>query len=309
MLFSILAGTLLGIIIFFTGMIMITDSATSLSGKKLKKAVALLTTNPLSGIFVGMAITALTQSSSGTSVLVVGLVNAGIMNLYQATGVIIGANIGTTITAQLLTFDFFQMIPPILMLGILLFYSNLNPLMKNIGKFFMGFSFLFLGIKVMGTFLNPLKDLVAFQSFMLSIQQQRFKGILLGAITTTLIQSSSTGIALVQGLASKEFINIYQAVPIIMGQNVGTCTTSLFSSIAADKNGKRAALIHLLFNIAGVLIFYPFIDYFCNFILHWTPLDTIKQIANAHSFFNIINGVLLFPFIPFMVFLSKKIIR
>ncbi|WZL74454.1 Na/Pi symporter [Clostridiaceae bacterium 35-E11] len=309
MLISIFIGTILGMIIFFTGMIMITHSTTALSGQKLKRIVAFLTTHPVFGIFVGIIVTGLTQSSSGTSVLVVSLVNSGVMNLYQATGVIMGANIGTTITGQLVTFNIFEMIPPILMLGILLFYLNMNPLTKHIGKFFIGFSFLFFGMKIMSYFLTPLKDLMHFKSFMLSIEQQQFKGIVLGAITTALIQSSSTGIALVQGLASKGLINIYQAIPILMGQNIGTCTTSLFSSIAADKNGKRAAFIHLLFNIIGVFIFYPFIGIFSNFILHFTPLNAVKQIANAHSFFNIINALILFPFIPFLVFLSKKIIR
>ncbi|WP_053956126.1 Na/Pi cotransporter family protein [Inediibacterium massiliense] len=305
---SILIGTILGIIIFFIGMMMITTSMQSLSHNHLKKIIASLTKNPLLGILVGILVTAVLQSSSTTSVLVVSLVNSRVMNLYQAASVMMGANIGTTFTGQLLSFNFFFWIPHILMVGVLLFYLNFSSFTKNIGKFFIGFSFLFMGIQMMVIFLKPLNNIMEFQNLILSIENQKMKGIFIGAITTTIIQSSSTGIAILQGLAANHSIGIFQAFPIILGQNIGTCSTTLFSSMITDKNGKRAAMIHLLFNIGGSILFYPFCHTFSHFIYSITPIDPIKQIANAHTLFNFISLCIFLPFINKMVDFSKKII-
>ncbi|QZY56250.1 Na/Pi cotransporter family protein [Crassaminicella profunda] len=309
MLFSILIGTFLGVILFFIGMFLLTHSIKALYSKKLKKFIATLTIHPLLGIFSGIVITALMQSSSATSILVVSLVNSRVMNLYQAAFILMGANVGTTFTAQLISFDFFFLIPHILFLGVLLFFLRWNPLSKNIGKFLIAFSFLFLGIKLMVASLNPLKDLMHFKTLMLSIEHQHLKGIFIGAMTTAVIQSSSTSIATLQGLAHIGLIDIYQAVPIIMGQNIGTCVTTLFSSMATNKNGKRAAIIHLLFNVTGTIFLYPFIHLFSHFVFSLTPLNSIRQIANAHTLFNVFNVILLLPFVKLFVFTSKKIIR
>ncbi|MCT4604857.1 MAG: Na/Pi symporter [Marinisporobacter sp.] len=309
MLFSILIGTLCGIMLFFIGMLLLTHSIQNLYSKKLKKFIATLTIHPLLGIFSGIIVTALMQSSSATSILVVSLVNSRAMNLYQATFVLMGANIGTTFTAQLISFDFFTMIPHILFLGVFLFFLRWSPLSKNIGKLLIAFSFLFLGIKLMVVSLNPLKDLMHFKSLILSIEHEHLKGIFVGAITTAIIQSSSTSIATLQGLARIGLINIYQAMPIIMGQNIGTCITTLFSSIATNTNGKRAAFIHLLFNVTGTLLLYPFINLFSYFIFSLTPLNSIRQIANGHTLFNLFNVLLLLPFVKLFVIVSKKIIR
>lgn len=309
MIFSIFIGTFLGIIIFFVGIFTITHSMSSLSNNYLKNFIQLLTKNPLLGVFVGILVTILTQSSSTTSVLVVSLVNSRIINLYQATSIIMGSNIGTTFTAQLVSFNFFFFIPYILILGIILFFLNFTSFTQNIGKFLIGFSFLFLGIKFMVYFLSPLKDFLSFQELILSIENKSLKGIFIGVITTAIIQSSSTCIAIIQSLALAGLINIHQALPIILGQNIGTCVTTLFSSVATDKNGKRAAFIHLFFNIVGTLIFYPFIHFFSDFVYRLTPLDPVRQMANAHSLFNIINVVLFLPFINLIVCISKKIIR
>ncbi|WP_168198301.1 Na/Pi cotransporter family protein [Crassaminicella thermophila] len=301
MIFSIL----IGVIIFFVGIFIITNSMSKLSNNHFKNFIMKLTKNPLLGALAGIIVTTLTQSSSTTSILVVSLVNSRIINLYQAVPVIMGANIGTTFTAQLISFDFFFLIPYILILGTILFFLRF----KNIGKFLIGFSFLFLGIKFMVYSLKPLKDLMSFKSLILSIENNSLKGVFIGIITTAIMQSSSTSVAIIQSLAIGGLINIYQAVPIIMGQNIGTCVTTLLSSIATDKNGKRTAIIHLFFNIIGTLIFYPFINLFSYFIYKLTPFDPVRQIANAHSLFNIINVILLFPFINLMVFISKKVVR
>ena len=158
-------------------------------------------------------------------------------------------------------------------------------------------------------FLDPLKQIMGFKELILSVGDHRFLGILLGACTTAIIQSSSTGVAIIQGLAHNGLLTITLALPIMLGLNIGTCVTTLVSSLVSDKNGKRAAIIHLLFNFFGVLLLFPFITPFSNFIYSLTPTDYIKQISNAHTLFNILNTIILFPFIPKLVDLSKKIVR
>ncbi len=306
---AIILGTSVGIIIFFLGMFLMNHSIISLSGNRLKKYIQYSTSNPLIGAIVGILVTALTQSSSGTTVMVVSLVNSGCMNLYQATSVIMGANIGTTFTGQLVSFNFFSYIPRILFVGVLLHSLRLSKSSKQIGGFLIGFSFLFIGIKTMIYFLDPLKEMMGFKDLILSVEDNKLKGIFLGALTSAIIQSSSTGIAIMQGLAYKGLLSINFAIPVMLGLNMGTCVTTLFSGIVSDKNGKRAALIHLLFNFIGVIIFFPFITVFSNFISSISPIDSVKQISNAHSVFNLINTIILFPLIPLMVRLSKKIIR
>ncbi len=309
MFFPILIGTIISIIIFFIGMVMMTHSITSVSNQKLQKWIALFTKTPLTGIIVGIIVTSLIQSSSATTILVVSLVNSKNMNLYQAASVIMGSNIGTTMTGQLITFDFFSAIPYILMFGVILFFLNFHVWIRAIGKFFIGFSLLFLGLQLTVYFLNPLTDIIAFDELIHSIENQNFKAIMIGTLTTAIIQSSSTGLVILQSLAFNKAITIYQAAPIILGQNIGTCVTTLFSSIATDINGKRAAFIHIIFNIIGVLLFYPFLTPFAHFIYQLTPSNAIKQIANFHTLFNILSVMLLFPFINGIVFLSKKIIK
>lgn len=302
-------GTSGGLAIFFVGMIMMSRSITSLSSNKLKSLIAIFTTNPLLGILVGILVTTCIQSSSGTTVLVVSLVNGNVMNLYQATGVILGANIGTTITGHLMTSDFFTKTPHIFTLGMVLSMIHKNRKLKAMGKSLMGFSLLFIGMKIMVYSLNPLKNLMVFDQWMVSLEHSPIKGIAAGAAVTAIIQSSSAGIALIQGLAFQGLINITQALPLIMGQNIGTCVTTIIASIPADKNGKRVALIHLLFNVFGMIILFPFIGFFSNFICTITPENTVRQIANGHSLFNILSAILVFPFIKVMVYISKKIIR
>ncbi len=309
MLLKITAGALAGISIFFLGMNMISDGILSLATRRLKVILSTFTSNPLVGILCGALITALTQSSSGTTVMVVSLVNGGVLNLYQATAVIMGANIGSTITAQLISYDFFVIIPHVLFLGILLYHLKLTPIMRELGRFLIGFALLFLGIRVMIVSLYPLKNLLEFQHMLFSVGNHKLLGILLGTLTTGIIQSSSTGIALLQGLSYQGLINLSQALPILMGQNIGTCVTTLLSSLASDKNGKRAAIIHLLFNLLGTIILFPFMDLMASLIIQISPDLVARQIANAHTLFNILVVLLLLPFLSGLVALSKKIIR
>jgi len=295
MLLKIIAGALAGISILFLGMNMMSDGVLSLATKRLKFVLSTFTTNPVIGVLCGALVTALTQSSSGTTVMVVSLVNGGVLDLYQAAAVIMGANIGTTVTAQLISYDFFVFIPHLLFLGILLFLT--------------GFSLLFLGIRVMVVSLYPLKNLLGFQHMLFSVGDHQLLGVLLGALTTGIIQSSSTGIAILQGLSYQGLISLSQALPILMGQNIGTCVTTLLSSISSDKNGKRAALIHLLFNLLGTLILFPFMGWMAIWVTKLSPNLAVRQIANAHTLFNVLTVILLLPFLSGLVTLSKKIIR
>lgn len=306
---SIAAGALAGIIIFFMGMTMMSDAVLSLATRRLKKILSIFTGHPLLGVLIGAFITALTQSSSGTTVMIVSLVNANILNLYQAAAIIMGANIGSTITVQLISYDFFAVIPHLLFLGILLYHLRLTPKIREFGRFLTGFALLFFGMRIMVQSLYPLKNLLEFQNLIYSLAERRALAISLGAFITAVIQSSSAGIAVLQSLAFQGLIDLSHAFPILMGQNIGTCATTLISSIAADKNGKRAAVIHLLFNLLGTLFFLPLIDFFISFVIYLTPDNTVRQIANAHTFFNLITVMLLMPFISILVLLSKKIIR
>lgn len=309
MLPSLALGLVFGLLIFFAGILIMSKAVTNAANQQFKKWISLLTGNPILGIFVGTIITGITQSSSGTTVMVVSLVNSGVMNLYQATAVIMGANIGTTFTAQLISFDFFSLIPHLMFIGVLLYHLNFHPAIRQLGRFTFGFSLLFLGIQVMSRSLEPLKDMAEFQQLMLSIENRPFRGVLIGLVTTAIIQSSSTGVAILQSLSLQGLIRITQAMPIILGQNIGTCFTTILSALAVDKNGKRAAIIHLLFNIVGVILLYPFMEQFSYFIVRLTPLNPVRQIANAHTIFNIINTIVLIPFIRQMVWIAQKIIK
>ncbi|MBB6217079.1 phosphate:Na+ symporter [Anaerosolibacter carboniphilus] len=309
MLISMLLGLISGLSIFFVAILIMSKTISRAADYQFKKWVSIFTTNPIMGIFVGGVVTAITHSSSGTTVMVVSLVNSGVMNLYQATAVIMGANIGSTFTAQLISFNFYNVIPHLLFIGVLFYYLNFHPAMKQLGKFMIGFCLLFVGIQIMSQSMDPLKHMSSFQNLMISIEDQSFKGILVGLITTAIIQSSSTGVAILQSLSFQGLINLAQALPILLGQNIGTCITTIMASFAVDKNGKRAAIIHLLFNISGVVLLYPFLDSFSQFVSQLTPLNPMRQIANAHTIFNVLNTLILIPFISQLVWISQKIIR
>ncbi|MFT9496898.1 Na/Pi cotransporter family protein [Anaerosolibacter sp.] len=309
MLISMLLGLIAGLTIFFIAIIVMSKTVSRAADYQFKKWISMLTTNPIMGILVGSIVTAITHSSSGTTVMVVSLVNSGVMNLYQATAVIMGANIGSTFTAQLISFNFYAFVPHLLFIGVLLYYLNFHPAMKQLGKFTIGFCLLFIGIQIMSNSMDPLKHVPSFQQLMLSIEDHSFKGVLVGLFTTAIIQSSSTGVAILQSMGFQGLINLTQALPILLGQNIGTCITTIIASFAVDKNGKRAAIIHLFFNILGVVLLYPFLDPFAQFISQLTPLNPVRQIANAHTVFNILNTLILIPFIRHMVWISQKIIR
>lgn len=271
------------------------------AGTKLKRIIEVLTKNILMGVFVGALVTMIIQSSSATTVMVIGFVNAGIMSLVQATGVIMGANIGTTITAQLIAFNLSDYAPIAIIIGVGLWITTSKKKTKDIAEVLIGFGILFIGMDMMGSGLKPLAELPAFTNIMTSLNNP-ILGMLAGFALTTIVQSSSASIGLVQALASQGLISINLAFPILFGENIGTTTTALISSVGANKTAKRAAIIHFLFNFTGTIVFMTILRYPIQWLVaYMSPDNVARQIANAHSLFNIINVIIQLPFAKFLV--------
>ncbi|WP_291561047.1 MULTISPECIES: Na/Pi cotransporter family protein [unclassified Clostridium] len=301
-----------GLGLFLYGMKMMGDGLENAAGDKLKGIFDRITSNPVKGVLTGAIVTAIIQSSSATTVMIVGFVNAGLMNLYQATAVIMGANIGTTITAQLISFQFDALAPIFLAIGamIVLFTKRKNT--KQIGNIILGFGILFLGLELMKNSMSPLADSPFFSELIIKLQGKTILGVLLGVVMTAVIQSSSASTGILVALASTGALPLNVAVPILFGNNIGTCVTALISSIGTSKTAKKAALIHLLFNVIGTLIFIPLIGQLTGIVQGITPgmgAEAVKrQIANAHSIFNIINTLILMPCIKLLVYIVNRII-
>ncbi|WP_461613787.1 Na/Pi cotransporter family protein [Clostridium sp. Marseille-QA1073] len=301
-----------GLGLFLYGMKMMGDGLENAAGDKLKGIFDRITSNPVKGVLTGAIVTAIIQSSSATTVMIVGFVNAGLMNLYQATAVIMGANIGTTITAQLISFQFDALAPAFLAIGamIVLFTKRKNT--KQIGNIILGFGILFLGLELMKNSMSPLANSSFFSELIIKLQGKTILGILLGVVMTAVIQSSSASTGILVALASTGALPLNVAVPILFGNNIGTCVTALISSIGTSKTAKKAALIHLLFNVIGTLIFIPLIGHLTGIVQGITPgmgAEAVKrQIANAHSIFNIINTLILMPCIKLLVYIVNRII-
>lgn len=289
------------------------DGLQKSAGTKLKKAIGLLTTNRIIGMMVGAGVTMVIQSSSATTVMIVGFVNAGIMSLIQATGVIMGANIGTTVTAQIVALDLGKLAPVVIGVAVAVWMFSKNKKAKNIAEIFIGFGVLFLGMELMKNAMKPLRELEAFQNMILAFDPNSMKSylaaIFIGFAFTAVVQSSSATTGILIAMALEGLINLEIALPIIFGTNIGTCVTALISSIGASRTAKRAATIHMLFNIIGTIIF---LLIFRNIALHLaiaiSPDNVARQLANAHTFFNIVNTIILLPFADYLVKLAKKII-
>lgn len=301
-----------GLGIFLYGMKMMGDGLENAAGDKLKGIFDKITSNPVKGIATGAIVTAIIQSSSATTVMVVGFVNAGLMNLFQAAAVIMGANIGTTITAQIISFKFNAIAPLFLAIGAAMVLFAKGRKSKEIGNIVLGFGILFLGLELMSGAMSPLAKSDFFKNLILRLQGHTILGLLLGTVMTAVIQSSSASTGILVALASTGSLPLNVAVPILFGCNIGTCVTALIASIGTSKTARKAALIHLFFNLIGSLMFIPFIGPFTNLITTMTPGvtgDIVKrQIANAHTLFNIINTFILVWFIKYLVKLSNFLI-
>lgn len=306
---QIVISLLGGLGLFLYGMNLMGESLEKVAGSKMKKIIELLTKNIFMGVLLGAVVTAVIQSSSATTVMVVGFVNAGLMGLPQAVGVIMGANIGTTVTAQSVSFDLTGMAPLALGIGILLYLFAGNEKYKQVGEVFIGFGLLFTGMESMKLAVSPLAEYKGFTDLLSTFGRYPILGLLLGFGITAIIQSSSAAMGMLVVLASQGLVPLSSALPILYGQNIGTCVTSLISSIGANKNAKRAAMIHLIFNILGTIIFLILLNgIVVKFVVSLDPGNVARQIANVHTIFNIVSTILLLPCNKLIVKLAMRIV-
>ena len=306
---DIAIGIMGGLGLFLYGMNLMGDGLQKSAGSKLKRIIELLTSNVIMGVLVGMVVTMVIQSSSATTVMVVGFVNAGIMSLTQAIGVIMGANIGTTITAQLVSLDVDFLAPVALGIGIVIYMFSNKPKHKNIAEILIGFGILFTGMDFMKEAVKPLAGYQGFTDMLLSFGHHTILGVLMGFAITAIVQSSSASMGMLIALASQGLIPITAALPILYGENIGTCVTSLISSIGASRNARRAAIMHLTFNVLGSMIFMFILSKpIVAIVTAIDPTDAARQIANAHTLFNILNVIVLLPFNKLIVKLALKLV-
>ncbi|HBF8338942.1 Na/Pi cotransporter family protein [Clostridioides difficile] len=298
-----------GLGLFLYGMSLMGEGLQKSAGDKLKKIIELLTSNVVMGVLVGTVVTGIIQSSSATTVMVVGFVNAGIMNLSQAIGVIMGANIGTTVTAQLVSFNLEGIAPIALGIGILFYLFTSNQKTKHLSEILIGFGILFTGMEFMKDAVAPLAEYKAFTDALLYFSKNPVLGILAGFAITGIVQSSSASMGMLIALASQGILPLSSALPILYGDNIGTCVTSLLSSVGASRNARRAAVMHLSFNVIGTIIFMLVLNKPISVIVtHFDPTDTARQIANAHTLFNLTNVIILLPFSKYIVKLANRLI-
>ncbi len=310
-----ISGMVLGLIgglgLFLYGMTLMSDSLEKAAGAKLRGILELFTKNRYVGIIVGVVFTAIIQSSSAATVMVVSFVNAGLMTLYQAIGVIYGANIGTTVTSQLVSFNLSQYAPVFIMVGVLMLMIFKNPTVKKAGEVVIGFGILFLGISTMSSSMGALKELPAIQNLFMSLDN-RFFALLLGLVITAIVQSSSVTVSIVLLLAQQGLLPLKICFFIILGCNIGACMSAMLASLSGKKNAKRAALIHLLFNIIGSIIMAVILligsDWIETLIMHISGGNLGRCVANTHTIFKVFQVIILMPFMSWIVKLTYLIV-
>ena len=306
-IFQFLGG--LGIFLFaiqFMG-----DALQKAAGDRLRSILDKFTTNPLMGVLVGIIVTVLIQSSSGTTVITVGLVSAGFMTLRQAIGVIMGANIGTTVTAFIIGLDVGAYALPIMAVGSFLIFFFKKDKVKNFGEVMFGFGGLFLGLEMMSNGMKPLRSLDAFAEFTLSMSENPILGVIAGTIFTLIVQSSSATVGILQGLYAEGLVDLQAALPILFGDNIGTTITAILAALGASITARRAAAVHVLFNLFGTVIFLillvPFTLY-VEWLAALLALEEKMQIAFAHGSFNVANTMIQFPLIGIWAMVVTKLI-
>lgn len=308
-----LFGLFGGLALFLFGMEMMSDGLQKAAGERMKYILGLLTKNPIMGVLAGALTTAVLQSSSATTVMVIGFVSAGLMNLPQAISIIMGANIGTTITAQIIAFKISDYIYPIVFIGFLIGFLAKKETVKYIGNTIFGFGLLFIGIETMGSTMKPLASSPVFLDLIGKVADIPVLGLLLGVGITVIVQSSSAVIAVLQNFASQagpdgmsSILGLQGAIPILLGSNIGTTITALLACIGQTRNAKRTAVAHSVFNITGSVLFMFIIPWFAKVIQFISPSGTeveviSRQIANAHTVFNVVNTIIWIPLIWLMV--------
>lgn len=294
---SIVLGLLGGLALFLYGMQMMSSGLEAAAGNRMKGILEKLTSNPILGVIVGAGITAVIQSSSATSVMVVGFVNSGMLSLQQAVWIIMGANIGTTITGQLIALDVGAIAPLLAFAGVAVVTFSKKQTVQHYGQIVAGLGILFLGMEMMSSAMSPLRDSETFISLMTQFGNPVI-GILVGAVFTAIIQSSSASVGILQTLAIGGLIDLPNAVFVLFGQNIGTCITAVLASIGTSRNAKRTTIIHLTFNIIGTIIFtiVCILTPLTTVVQNFTPDNPAAQIANMHTLFNVVTTLLLLPF-------------
>ncbi|HBT74165.1 MAG TPA: sodium-dependent phosphate transporter [Lysinibacillus sp.] len=307
MIFQFLGG--LGLFLFaikFMG-----DGLQKAAGDRLRDILDKFTTNPLMGVLVGIVVTVLIQSSSGTTVITVGLVSAGLMKLRQAIGVIMGANIGTTITAFIIGIDVGAYAYPIMAVGAICLFFFKKSIIQNIGQVLFGFAGLFIGLELMSGGMKPLRDWQPFLDLTVQMSDVPILGVLVGTIFTLIVQSSSATVGILQGLYAEDLISLHGALPVLFGDNIGTTITAILAALGASIAAKRAAATHLLFNVVGTIIFMLILGLFTNYV-EWIAgilhLEPKMQIAFAHGTFNVINTLIQLPLIGVWAYVVTKLI-
>lgn len=305
-----------GLALFIYGMQIMAQGLQNAAGSKMKRLLEVLTKNKFLGVLLGTAVTAIIQSSSATSVMVVGFVNAGLMNLTQAMSVIMGANIGTTVTGWLVSsVEWAKFLSPtiiapvVVMVGVIIMITAKKHTHREVSSIIIGFGILFIGIQMMSDAVYPLRESETFKTVFITLGHNPLLGVLAGAAVTAIVQSSSASVGILQTLAASGLVPFNAAVYIIMGQNIGTCITAMLSSIGASRNAKSAAYMHLLFNIIGTTIFSIFGIFYFKLLNPAMGMEYISQtqISGVHTAFNIATTLLLFPFANVIIMLAKKL--
>lgn len=306
--FEIVTGIFGGLGLFLYGMKLMSDGLENVAGEKLKGILEKITSNKVIGVLVGTIVTAIIQSSSATTVMVVSFVNAGLMTLTQATGVILGSNIGTTITAQMVSFNLEVIAPIFIGVGAIVMMSAKKKRIKDLAYIALGFGILFMGMGLMSSSLKPISNLQIFNDFISVIGKNHFLGVLVGLTMTAILQSSSATTGILVALANSGNIDMNVAFPIILGCNIGTCVTAILAGLTANRTAKKAALLHLLFNIFGTVLFLPFSDKVVRFVNYLTPDNVARQVANAHTIFNVVITIFILPISKYFVMLVNHIL-
>ena len=306
---SLILGLLGGLALFLYGMQMMSDGLEKAAGDRLKSILEKLTSNRFLGVLVGAVITAIIQSSSATTVMVIGFVNARLMTLRQAVWIIMGANIGTTITGQLVALNISEIAPLFAFAGVVMIVFLKNPKLHSLGSIVSGLGILFIGMDMMSTSMEPLRESALFISMITRFANPAI-GILVGALFTALIQSSSASLGILQALARSGVIGLQGSVFVLFGQNIGTCITAVLASIGTSREAKQTTIIHLSFNIIGTILFTTIciLTPLTTLVESWTPGNAPQQIANMHTLFNVVTTLVLLPFGTYLADFAQHIL-
>ncbi|RIM28806.1 Na/Pi cotransporter family protein [Staphylococcus cohnii] len=300
-----------GLGIFLYGIKQMGDGLQAAAGDRLRSILNTFTSNPLMGVLAGMIVTILIQSSSGTTVITIGLVSAGFMTMRQAIGVVMGANIGTTVTAFIIGIDIGEYSLPILAIGTFLIFFIQKRKVKNVGMILFGFGALFYGLELMSGAVKPLANLDSFKQIMLDMSSNPIYGVLAGTLLTVIIQSSSATIGILQGFFANDLISLHGALPVLLGDNIGTTITAVLASLAGSLAAKRVAAVHVLFNVIGAIIFLIIMPLY-QLVIEWMQgvmnLKPEMVIAFAHGTFNVTNTIIQLPFIFVLAWIVTKLV-